>query len=228
MGALITDRKPSLSGRQIFLVGVVVAAALLLGHAFAIVAAPALHSKMLPWILGRGLGLAALVSLTGLVLLGIWLRHPWRSTVSFPRPSSAMRMHVALAAATISLTVAHLTALAMDHYAGVGWVGALVPGHAAYRPIAVSLGVIALWLMVIVGLSAGLAGRLIGRAWLPVHQASWVAFAAAWLHGITAGSDTVSLRLIYLACALSILALMVTRYLARISERRLAMTTEPR
>ncbi len=45
------------------------------------------HNKMLPWILGRGLGVAAYVSLTAMVVLGLWLRHPWRAR--FRRPSPA-------------------------------------------------------------------------------------------------------------------------------------------
>ena len=169
---------------------------------------------MLPWILGRGLGLASLLSLCALTSLGLWLHHPWRVALGRIRPVLLLRTHSALAAATIMLIVGHLTALALDRYAGVGWLGALVPWQATYRPSPVALGTIALWIIVLVGASAGLAGT-IGGSWLAIHRVAWLSFAAAWLHGVTAGSDTESLRFVYFLTGGLVAFVAVTRKLAR-------------
>ena len=196
---------------RVVTVALILGAALLLGHFLAELSAPALHSKMLPWILSRGLGLAALLSLAALTGLGLWLHHPWRESVKGVRPITWLRVHSALAATTVMLVVAHLTAIALDRYAHVGWMGALVPWRSAYRPSPVALGTLALWLMILVGASAGLAGIIGGGRWLAIHRLAWLSFAAAWLHGVTAGSDTARLRLIYLVTGLFVAALAATR-----------------
>ncbi len=185
------------SGRAIALGGAVISTSLVVGHVLATATAPVLHSKMLPWILGRGLGLASFISLTALTAFGLWLRHPWKPLVSRPNPRTALMIHASLAAATVSLVVGHLTALALDRFAGVGWVGALVPFASQFRPTPVALGTFALFGMFLVGGTASMAGRFLGRRWLPIHQASWLIFAMAWFHGVTAGSDTMALRAVY-------------------------------
>ena len=60
--------------------------------------------------------------------------------------------------------------LAGDSYAGVGWVGALLPGRSSYRTVPVALGVAAFWACLLVAGTAGLGGRLVRRKWLPVHR----------------------------------------------------------
>ena len=54
-------------------------AALLVGRFAGTPTQTLLHNKMLPWILGRSLGVATYLSLTAMVVLGLWLRHPWRA-----------------------------------------------------------------------------------------------------------------------------------------------------
>jgi DMSO/TMAO reductase YedYZ heme-binding membrane subunit len=157
------------------------------------------------------LGLAALLSLAALTGLGLWLHHPWRESMKGVRPITWLRAHSALAATTVTLVVAHLTAIALDRYARVGWTGALVPWRSAYRPSPVALGTLALWLMILVGASAGLAGIIGGGRWLAVHRLAWLSFAAAWLHGVTAGSDTERLRLVYLLTGVFVAGLAATR-----------------
>jgi len=152
---------------------------------------------MLPWILGRGLGIAAYLSLTALTALGLWLRHPFAHRCQWPAPATRIRLHAVLAAATIVLVLGHVVSLVLDSFAGVGILGAVVPGASGFRPIAVALGTVSLYLAVIVGASAALAGRLIGRFWRPLHLVASIVFGLAWTHGLLAGSDTPRLRLMY-------------------------------
>lgn len=172
-------------------------------------------SRMLPWILGRGLGLAGYLTLVALTAFGLWLRHPWRSRWPHPSPEVALRIHAWLAASTLVLIVGHVVALVLDRYAGVGVAGAVIPGHATYRPFATALGTVSVYAGLLVGGSAALAGRIIGRSWRGLHRLAMFVFAAVWTHGVLAGSDTPRLRLMYVATGALVLAIGLTRRLAR-------------
>jgi predicted ferric reductase len=175
----------------------------------------ALHvGRMLPWVVGRGLGIAGYLSLVVLTSMGLWLRHPWRLRWRRPPVEAQVRLHAALAAVTLVLVVGHVIALAVDSYAGVGWRGAVVPGAATYRPVAVALGTVGMYLGVLIGASAALAGRVAGRAWLPIHRLAALTFGVVWLHGVVAGIDTGRLSALYLGTGGLVIALAVSRRLA--------------
>ena len=202
--------------------GVAAAGAVLAAHFLTRAEGPILHDRMLPWILGRGLGVAAYLSLTALAALGLWFRHPWRRGTRSVVPAAALlRAHAALAAATAVLVAGHVTALALDAYAHVGWPGALVPGLSRYRPGAVALGTAALYLSALVGASAALAGRIVGRRWLAVHRLALTTFVLMWLHGVEAGSDVAALRWLYVSSGVLMTVLAVSRATARRDERPL-------
>ena len=174
-----------------------------------------LHNKMLPWILGRSLGIGCYLALTALVVVGMWLRHPWRLRVRSLHPESLLRAHATLAACTVTLLLGHLTAIALDHYAGVGWIGAFVPWHAAYRPTAVALGTLALYALVLVGGTAALAGWIGRRIWFPIHTVSSAVFALTLMHGVLAGSDSHALRWLYAVSGALVVCVQLTRWTAR-------------
>jgi predicted ferric reductase len=184
------------------------------GFGFARLFAPTLHSRYFPWITGRALGIAGFISLSALVALGIWMRHPWRLRRPFGHSETRLRLHAAVATATVALVAGHLVSLATDHYAGVGWSGAFVPGLSQYRTFAVSLGVIALFFMVLLTVSARAAGRRGARHWSAIHRFAILTYILVWFHGVLAGADTSALRGLYVATAVFIAALALTRYSA--------------
>jgi methionine sulfoxide reductase heme-binding subunit len=177
--------------------------------------------RMLPWVVGRGLGIAGYLALTALTCIGLWLRHPWRRRHAGVRPASLIRVHAVLAALTGVLIVGHIVALVLDNYAGVGVAGATVPGQSGYRPFAVALGTLSIYLGLVVGGTAALAGRLFGRSWRAIHYLSFAVFGLSWLHGLLAGSDSPRLRLMYVATGALVLGTGVTsRVVPRVVVRR--------
>ena len=193
--------------------GAVIVGSVLVGHWLASATSPLVHNRMFPWIAGRGLGVASYLSLTALVTAGLWFRHPWATHRAVGR-ATRLRFHAVLAAATVVLVAGHVTALALDRYAGVGWAGVFLPGHATYRPAAVTLGTLALYGIVLTTATAALAGIVGRHAWYPVHQLSLGIFAVSAWHGITAGSDTSALRLVYAATIVLVSLVAATRALA--------------
>jgi predicted ferric reductase len=167
-----------------------------------------------PWILGRASGIGAYLSLVALVGTGTLLAHPWSVRWHRPGPAARLRLHTGLAAITLAFLVLHVTVLATDPYAKVGWSGALLPMASRYRPAPVTLGVVGAWCGLTAGLTAALAGRITRRFWWPLHRAAIVCFVLVWLHGVLAGSDTTALRALYLLTAAALLVLATTRYAA--------------
>ncbi len=179
---------------------------------------PMTQNRYFPWIVGRTLGLAAYVTLVALVVLGTWLRHPWRHRWPLLHPEARLRLHSALGAASCLLVGGHVVALAADRYAGVPWPGTLVPGASTYRPFAVTLGVLALYCLVAITATAAVGGRLVGRHWLVVHRLATPMVLLVWFHGVLAGSDTLRLRLFYALTGATLAALNLTRVIARSSQ----------
>jgi len=184
------------------------------GFGFARLFAPTIHSKYFPWITGRALGIAAFVSLSALVVLGLWMRHPWRVRRPLIHSETRLRLHATLGAATIALVAGHLASLASDRYAGVGWVGAFVPGLASYRTFAVALGVISLFFMLVLTVTARAAGRRGAKHWNTYHRYALLTFVTVWFHGVLAGTDTAALRILYVATGVGVGVLALTRYTA--------------
>jgi hypothetical protein len=114
---------------------------------------------------------------------------------------------------TLAFVALHVLVLAGDHWAGVGWRGALLPLGSTYRPLPVTLGLLGLWSGAAAGTTAALAGRLGGRMWFPVHRVAVAAFVLVWAHGVLTGSDVLALRLLYAGTGAGVTVLAVSRYL---------------
>jgi hypothetical protein len=183
--------------------------------------------RMAPWILGRAAGVSSYLLLVVLVALGLMLSHPWRTRLRRPSTAARVRVHVSLAAFTAAFTALHVVVLASDHYAGVGWRGALIPLASEYRPVPTTLGVIGLYAGLLAGATATLAGRLAAWIWWPIHKVAVVSLILVWVHGVLGGSDTRGLLWMYVGSAVAILALAASRYTARTPADRVADLIEP-
>ena len=173
------------------------------------------RGTMVHWALGRAAGLTSYVLLLALVSTGIVLAHPWSRHLRLPSPRTRLTVHAGLATFTFVFTVLHVVVLATDPWAKVGWAGAVLPMAAQYRPVAVSLGVVAAWAGLVTGLTARFAGRFLGRLWWPIHKVAAALLALVWAHSVLAGSDVVALRGFYLATGCAVVGLAITRYAAR-------------
>lgn len=183
------------------------------GFLLGLAAVTAAVNPMPLWLLARAGGITAYLLLTTVTAMGIWLSHNTRARHR-PHPSR-IRLHLALVVFTLVFTVLHIVVLAIDPYAQVGWWGVLLPMASAYRPVEVTLGVLALWSGLIAGGSAALAGRGAGRIWLYLHRFAASAWLLAWVHAVLTGVDTPQLVGMYAGTGIGVLALALWRYLSR-------------
>ncbi len=161
---------------------------------------PATNDRALsvrPWVAARALGITAYLLLAIEVASGLWLSHP-RNSGDGRATRGVVPWHELLTVFTGAFLVLHIVLLAVDPYAGVDWIGALVPGFSQYRPGPVAIGSVALYAMLITAATAKWTRLLPAGWWLRLHRLTALVFLAAWAHGVLAGTDTMPLLPMYL------------------------------
>jgi sulfoxide reductase heme-binding subunit YedZ len=140
------------------------------------------------WLLARASGITAYVLLTSVVLAGLLLKA--RPLGARPRPAAVTDIHRFLSLLALAALAVHGAALVLDRAVSIPVHALLVPGIAEYRPLWTGLGVVAGELMLLLVLSFSVRRRIGAKAWRSFHYAAYVAFAAAAVHGIMAGTDS--------------------------------------
>jgi len=140
-----------------------------------------------PWLVSRATGFAAFTALALDVIVGLLV-----STKAGDRwitRAHAIDLHGWLSPVALTLVIGHALILLADGYVRFDVLDLIVPFVAPYRPLAVGIGVIAVYLAVAVHASFGLRRRLGTRTWRRLHYLSFAAFVASSVHAILAGSD---------------------------------------
>ena len=98
---------------------------------------------------------------------------------------------------------AHIVSIILDPFAGVGLAGAFVPGLSSYRTAPVAIGTLALYGLLITGVTARYTKLLPPGVWLTIHRVGIAVFVLGWMHGLLAGTDSMALMALYvvLGCA---------------------------
>jgi sulfoxide reductase heme-binding subunit YedZ len=149
------------------------------------------------WVVARSTGTAALVALVLSMLSGMALRSGALAWLSHNRGVRAV--HDLTSVLWLPLAMAHVVALLLDPYAKVGLADLVIPFLVPYGSFAIGLGTISLQLVVVVVVSTCLRSRLTHQGWLAIHRLSYVAFVAAFAHGLLAGTDFAQPVLVALA-----------------------------
>lgn len=124
----------------------------------------------------------------------------------------AHRMSGALALAFVA---GHLAGILVDPWTGISVMDVTLGTTSPYRPTALLLGSIAMWLTATVLLSTAFAGHLKNATWRSLHYLAFPAYLASLLHGITAGTDSAATPAValYAATAALVAALFAIRLL---------------
>jgi sulfoxide reductase heme-binding subunit YedZ len=139
------------------------------------------------WYLGRGTGVVSLIMLSVTVALGVGSR-AGRPAFGLPRFAVARVHRNAALLACVLLTV-HIVSMLFDPYAQLTPLDVIVPFGAAYRPLWIGLGTLALDLVAAVVVTSLLRHRIGARTWRILHWLTYGLWPLAVLHGLFAGSD---------------------------------------
>jgi predicted ferric reductase len=143
------------------------------------------------WYLSRASALVAYAALSASTLLGLLLST--RFARRWPGNATAFSLHEHASVLGLALAVFHALVLLGDRHTPFALGEVLLPFGAAYRPVALGLGQLALYGTALLVASFHLRARLGQRAWRLLHFVSFAAYALALAHALAAGTDRVAL-----------------------------------
>lgn len=143
---------------------------------------------MTTWILLRAAGIGAYVMLFLSVAWGL-LATTSIVTTRVSKPSSTL-FHQFVATVGVVLLTVHLALLVIDTYMPFAPLDVLIPMHSSFRPVAITLGVLGMYGMVIVLVTSWLRKPIGTKMWRAIHLLAVPAFTLALAHGVFAGTDT--------------------------------------
>ncbi len=171
-----------------------------------------------PWSIARATGFAAFAALALDVIAGLTLS----TRVGGRRLArgALVELHGWLSPLAIALVLGHALVLLADGYIRFDALDVLVPFASPFRPVAVGLGVIAGYLALAVHASFALRRRIGTAWWRRLHYLSFVAFVAAAVHGVAAGTDraqpwAIAIYSLPIAVVLGLLAIRIRRVVAQ-------------
>jgi methionine sulfoxide reductase heme-binding subunit len=138
------------------------------------------------WYLMRASGFVAFGLLTLTLALGIanvarWERGRWTRAVT------ALVHRNASLLAVVFLAV-HIATAVSDKYVSIPALSSVIPGISGYDPLWVGLGAVSIDVMLALVVTSLLRDRLGLRTWRIVHWCAYLAWPAALVHSIGAGS----------------------------------------
>lgn len=160
------------------------------------------------WYLARSSGIVAMVLLVLSVVWGVLLAT--RALKPYDRPAWLLDLHKWLGGTAIVMTALHLLGLVMDDWIHFGFTDLFVPGASDFKPLAVTFGILSMYLMIAVQVSSYMRKRLSARVWRGIHVTSYGMVWGAALHAGMAGTDTANRLYQGLAILLTLLAVAAT------------------
>lgn len=208
-----------LSGRLVAVIIAVVGIAIVVTTDQVVPAASAHQAQLRVWLASRAAGIVTLVLLTVQIVLGLLMSHPTNHS-TWKQSARWFSWHENLWLFVLAFVAAHVVAIIADPFAGVGFGGALVPGLSSFRSPAVALGTLALYALLVTGVTARWTRLLPAGAWLSIHRLAIVVFALGWAHGLLAGTDSVALVALYVVLASAVGGAAAYRYwVTRVARR---------
>ncbi len=143
---------------------------------------------MTTWVLLRAAGIGSYVMLFLAVAWGL-VATTSVVTKRVSKPAANL-FHAFVASAGLALLGVHMGLLLVDEFMPFSVTSLIVPMASAYRPVAVTAGVIAMYAVVAIMVTSWLRKRIGTVWWRRVHVLAVPMFTLALGHGVFAGTDT--------------------------------------
>jgi methionine sulfoxide reductase heme-binding subunit len=161
------------------------------------------------WYITRAAGLTSFLLLWLSTFWGLAL--PARIFDGKLHGAFTFEFHQFISLLAIGFTLAHVVVLMFDQYLPFSLAQILFPFLSEYRPFWTGLGVLTLYIVLLVSVTFYLKDKIGMRAFRAIHVLSLLAFFAAALHGLMAGTDSALpvVQVLYAGTTLSVVFLTV-------------------
>jgi methionine sulfoxide reductase heme-binding subunit len=139
------------------------------------------------WYVTRATGLVALLMLTASVLLGLLAAGRF-SGDRWPR-FLTQGLHRNISLLVVVFLTLHVASTVLDTYTSIPLTAAFVPFASGYKPLWLSLGAVALDLLLALIVTSLARGRLGYRSWRALHWLAYACWPVAVAHGLGIGTD---------------------------------------
>lgn len=137
------------------------------------------------WITSRAAGIAALLLASAAVGLGLALG----GRLAKARTQDLRPLHEALSLATLAALVVHAVALLGDGFLHPSLADVTVPFASSYQRFWQTVGIVAGWLLLILGLSFYARARIGVQRWRSLHRWTALAWILSIGHSLGEGTD---------------------------------------
>jgi sulfoxide reductase heme-binding subunit YedZ len=139
------------------------------------------------WYVSRATGLVTLLLLTASVLLGLLTAGRFSSD-RWPR-FLTQGLHRNVSLLVLVFLALHVGSIVADSYTSISLTAAFVPFASSYKTAWLSLGAVALDLLLALVVTSLVRDRLGYRMWRRLHWLAYACWPVAVAHGIGIGSD---------------------------------------
>ena len=168
------------------------------------------------WYATRATGLVAMLLLTVSVLLGGITAGRFASE-NWPRFLS-QGLHRNISLLVLAFLALHVGTTVVDTYTSIPLAAAFVPLASAYKTAWLSLGTVALDLLLVLVATSLVRRRLGYRAWRRVHWLAYACWPVAVAHGLGIGTDrsVTWVLVLSMACVLAVLGTATWRVITAV------------
>jgi methionine sulfoxide reductase heme-binding subunit len=170
------------------------------------------------WLLSRAAGSAALLLSSASVCLGLLM-----GSRRLKLRSSDLRVaHEALSLATIALLLVHVLSLLGDGFLHLSLGELTVPLLSSYERAWTTIGIVAFWAMLALGLSYYARARIGAQRWRVLHRFTALAWLLGLAHSLGEGTDAGQAWFLAMTAIVSLpaLGLLLWRWSKAASNRR--------
>lgn len=144
-------------------------------------------NRSMTWQFIRSTGLTAYILFTVSMIWGLALSS--KVVKDWSPGTLSMLLHASVSWLGVGFAAVHALLLLFDEYVTYSVPEILLPLIGPYRPLAVSLGTLVFWIMLLVAVSFSVKKRLGHRRWKLLHMSSYAGFFMVTSHALLAGSD---------------------------------------
>jgi len=169
------------------------------------------------WYATRATGLVTLLLLTASVLFGILTAGRF-SSGKWPRFLS-QGLHRNISLLVLVFLALHVGTTVIDTYTSISLTAAFIPFASSYKTVWLSLGAVALDLLLALVVTSLLRQRIGHRAWRRVHWLAYACWPVAMAHGLGIGTDRNATWVFALAMACGVSVLSVAGWRLTVGAR---------